>query len=186
MYLARKSHGDGVSESRSDDDVIENERWFETIERQEPQPQSQSQLESQPEPQLEPQSQPQLQLLSQSQLLVTTTSSTSMRETDPMQQHSNARRLQDDDNDDDDDDKNEEEQPGDNVWPIFIPFSIYASSSNERVMIVYVCFQFSMTERRAPLRVILVGWDNFRTRLLLFLIACLFVWACVFFPLLAT
>lgn len=47
-------------------------------------------------------------------------------------------------------------------------------------------FQFSATERRAQPRVMLIGWDTFRSRLMLFLIACLLIWACIFFPLLAT
>ncbi|KAM0728275.1 hypothetical protein ACS0PU_005744 [Formica fusca] len=86
-----------------------------------------------------------------------TSSSTRDLETHSMQQHPSAQRLRNDE--DDDDEQEEEELPGDN---------------------------FSATERRAQPRVMLIGWDSFRSRLMLFLIACLLIWACIFFPLLAT
>lgn len=43
-----------------------------------------------------------------------------------------------------------------------------------------------MSDEDATTRVIVIGWDSFRSKLILFLIACLVIWACVFFPLLGT
>ncbi|KAL0129314.1 hypothetical protein PUN28_004189 [Cardiocondyla obscurior] len=85
------------------------------------------------------------------------------RETDPMRQHPSAWKLHGgkSDDDDDDDEQNEGEQSNDD-------------------------FSTATEGRGATPRVMLVGWDNFRTKLLLFLIVCLLVWASVFFPLLGT
>lgn len=49
------------------------------------------------------------------------------------------------------------------------------------------CFQIpATTERRVSPRMIVIGWDKFRSRLMLFLIGCLLIWVCIFFPLLGS
>lgn len=117
----------------------------------------------------------------------TTSASTRDRETHPTrQQHPNAQmRLRNDEVDDDDNDEQEEEElPGGNVtcshpfWSLPLIYTRYLYRRNS--------FQLSETERRAQPRMMLIGWDAFRSRLMLFLIACLLIWACIFFPLFAT
>lgn len=71
------------------------------------------------------------------------------------------------------------------TWLVFP--SILVSSFNIHAYLYRKnSFQFSATERRTQPRMMLIGWDTFRSRLMLFLIACLLIWACIFFPLFAT
>lgn len=100
-----------------------------------------------------------------------------------MQQHQSAQRLARVDNEDDDD-------SNDNVTVrvLFLSFFLFcvAKANIEYRSIAYFQFPAASNGGGASSRVIVVGWDSFRSRLILFLIACLIVWACIFFPLLDT
>lgn len=105
------------------------------------------------------------------------------RETQMRQQLQSVPRSARDDEEPDDDDDDD----GD-----VIVYSSRAISPDHRIGIVLdrACFVFQFTtvasDAGATSRVIVIGWDGFRSRLMLFLIACLVIWACVFFPLLDT
>lgn len=114
------------------------------------------------------------------QELTVASSSTDDRKT-RMQQYSSTQTLTQRDVDEE---ELEREEPNDNV---IIHFTRFSSRESEYRYRTRVCFQIpAATERRVSPRMIVIGWDRFRSRLMLFLIGCLLIWACIFFPLLGS